>query len=156
MKVQDDIAQERKVLVSGFFDPPHRGHIAYLREAKKLGDKLVVLVHRDECCVKKKGYCFMPLEDRVAVVEAVRYVDEVVICEPNCDLTTCDALLKVRPYVFAKGGDRTPDNMPKCELELCEKLGIEIVYGVGGQKVQSSSWLVENCKKRLKPKSSRK
>lgn len=155
LKVQGDVIRGRKVLVSGFFDPPHRGHIAYLKEAKKLGEKLVVLVHRDECCVKKKGYCFMPLEDRVAVVESIRYVDEVVICEPNCDLTTCDALLKVRPDVFAKGGDRTPDNMPKCELELCEKLGIDIVYGVGGQKIQSSSWLVENCKKRLKAESSK-
>jgi D-beta-D-heptose 7-phosphate kinase/D-beta-D-heptose 1-phosphate adenosyltransferase len=147
------LARRKVVLASGFFDPPHRGHIIYLREAKKLGNWLVVSVHRDECCVKKKGYCFMPLEDRIAVVEAIRYVDEVIVCEPSCDLTTCDALQKVKPQIFAKGGDRTPENMPRSEVKLCENLGIEIVYGVGGGKVQSSSWLVENCKKALlKPK----
>jgi len=135
------------VLASGFFDPPHRGHIAYLREAKKLGDWLVVTIHRDECCVKKKGYCFMPLEDRLALLEAIKYVDEVVVCGPSCDLTTTEVLQKVRPQIFAKGGDRTPENMPRSEVELCERLGIKIVYGVGGGKVQSSSWLVENFAK---------
>lgn len=137
----------RKILVSGFFDPPHRGHIAYLKAAKELGGNLIVLIHRDECCIKKKGYCFMPLEDRVAVISAVRYVDQVIVCEPDCDLTSCIALERIRPDVFAKGGDRSPDNMPLPEIELCKKLGIEIVYGVGGNKIQSSSWLVENYKR---------
>ncbi|MEM2569781.1 MAG: adenylyltransferase/cytidyltransferase family protein [Candidatus Bathyarchaeia archaeon] len=141
--------RNRIVLVSGFFDPPHRGHIAYLREAKGLGDRLIVYIHRDACCVKKKGYCFMPLEDRIAIIEALRFVDEVVICEPECDLTSCNALLKIKPNVFAKGGDRTPENMPESEVELCRKLGVEIIYGVGGGKIQSSSWLVENYKKNL-------
>lgn len=140
----------KKILVSGFFDPPHRGHIAYLKAAKELGGDLIVLIHRDECCVKKKGYCFMPLEDRVAVISAIRYVDQVIVCEPDCDLTSCSALEKVRPNIFAKGGDRSPDNMPPAEIELCKKFGIEIVYGVGGGKIQSSSWLVENYKKVLK------
>jgi len=135
-----------KVYASGFFDPPHRGHIAYLCEAKKLGDWLIVGIHRDECCVKKKGYCFMPLEDRAALISALRFVDEVVICEQPCDLTECKNLTKIKPDIFAKGGDRTPNNMPKAEVELCKKLGIKIVYGVGGGKVQSSSWLVEKLK----------
>jgi D-beta-D-heptose 7-phosphate kinase/D-beta-D-heptose 1-phosphate adenosyltransferase len=137
------------VLASGFFDPPHRGHIAYLREAKSLGNWLVVSIHRDECCIKKKGYCFMPLEDRVALVEAIRYVDKVVVCSPLCDLTTCEALQAIKPEIFAKGGDRTPENMPHSEIELCKRLGTKIVYGVGGGKVQSSSWLVKSCKKSL-------
>jgi len=136
------------VLASGFFDPPHRGHIAYLREAKKLGDWLVVTIHRDECCVKKKGYCFMPLEDRIAVIEAIKYVNEGVVCSESCDLTTCNILRSVKPKIFAKGGDRTPENMPRSEVELCKRLGTKIVYGVGGGKVQSSSLLVKNCKKK--------
>ncbi len=106
----------------------------------------MVAIHRDKCCVKKKGYCFMPLEDRVAVIEAIRYVDEVVVCGSSCDLTTCEVLGSVKPEIFAKGGDRTPDNMPRSEVELCERLGIKIVYGVGGGKVQSSSWIVKKCK----------
>jgi len=56
--------------------------------AKELEDWLVISIHRDECCAKKNGYCFMPLEDRLAVIEAIRYVDEVVICNSPCDLTT--------------------------------------------------------------------
>ena len=99
------VSRGRKVLVSGFFDPVHRGHIAYFREAKKLGDWLVVATHRDQCCVKKRGACFMPLEDRIAVLEAIRYVDEVVVCEPGCDLTSCSFLLRVRPDIFAKGNE---------------------------------------------------
>ncbi|MEM4643272.1 MAG: hypothetical protein QXY51_01435, partial [Candidatus Bathyarchaeia archaeon] len=114
------------------------------------GGDLIVLIHRDECCVKKKGYCFMPLEDRVAVIGAIRYVDQVIACEPGCDLTSCSALEKIKPDIFAKGGDRSPENMPASEVELCKKLGIEIVYGVGGGKIQSSSWLIENYKKALK------
>ena len=89
----------------------------------------------------------MSLEDRIALIEAVRYVDEVIVCGLSCDLTTCDVLRSVKPEMFAKGGDRTPENMPHSEVELCEKLGIKIVYGVGGGKVQSSSWIVKNCKK---------
>jgi len=111
----------------------------------------VVSIHRDECCVKKKGYCFMPLEDRLAIIEALRFVDEVIVCGSSCDLTTCEALQTVKPQIFAKGGDRTPGNMPKSEVELCEKLGIKIVYGVGGGKVQSSSWLVKNFEKAKQP-----
>ena len=111
----------------------------------------MVSIHRDECCVKKKGYCFMPLEDRLAIIEALRFVDEVIVCGSSCDLTTCEALQTVKPQIFAKGGDRTPDNMPKSEVELCEKLGIKIVYGVGGGKVQSSSWLVKNFEKAKQP-----
>jgi D-beta-D-heptose 7-phosphate kinase/D-beta-D-heptose 1-phosphate adenosyltransferase len=65
-----ELMGRRVVLASGFFDPPHRGHVAYLREAKRLGDWLVVRIHRDECCVKKKGYCFMraTMRDERAVV----------------------------------------------------------------------------------------
>ena len=111
----------------------------------------MVSIHRDECCVKKKGYCFMPLEDRLAIIEALRFVDEVIVCGSSCDLTTCKALQTVKPQIFAKGGDRTPGNMPKSEVKLCEKLGTKIVYGVGGGKVQSSSWLVENFEKAKQP-----
>jgi len=89
----------------------------------------------------------MPLEDRVAILEAIKYVDEIVVCGPTCDLTTLEILQKVKPQIFAKGGDRTPENMPPSEVELCRKLGIKIVYGVGGGKVQSSSWLVKNFEK---------
>jgi len=138
----------RIVFTAGFFDPLHRGHIAHFREAKGLGDKLVVLIHRDECCVRKKGYVFMPLDDRLAVLRSIVYVDGFMVCGAGCDLTATAALEALRPAVFAKGGDRAPGNMPRSEIEICKKLGIEIIYGVGGGKVQSSSWLVEGARKR--------
>jgi len=135
------------VLVSGYFDPIHRGHIYHLKEAKMLGDKLVALIHRDECCVRKKGYVFMPLEDRLEVLKAIKYVDEVLICSEECDLTAAQILKELKPAIFAKGGDRIPENMPREELKVCEELGIKIVYNVGGGKVQSSSWLVDKVKR---------
>lgn len=141
-----DLPLKATVLVSGYFDPLHRGHINYFREAKKFGDKLFVHIHRDECVKRKKGYCFMPLVDRVAILRSIKYVDNVWICNSNCDGTVVQALEMLKPDIFAKGGDREPSNMPKAELEICEKLGIKIVYGVGGSKIQSSSWLTEKLK----------
>ena len=143
------------VFTVGFWDPLHRGHIAHFREAKKLGDKLVVMVHRNECCIKKKGYCFMPLEDRIAILKSIKYIDEVIVCPPDCNLTCEKVLRALKPDIFAKGGDRTPENMPACELEVCKELGIEIKYGVGGSKVQSSSWLVRDVLENLMAKKGR-
>ena len=135
------------VLVLGYFDPIHRGPIYRLKEAKRLGDKLVAVIHRDECCVKKKGYVFIPLEDKLEVLKAIKYIDEVIICYKECDLTVAQISKELKPAIFAKGGDRTPENMPKEELKVCEELGIEFVYNVGGGKVQSSSRLVDEVKK---------
>jgi D-beta-D-heptose 7-phosphate kinase/D-beta-D-heptose 1-phosphate adenosyltransferase len=137
------------VFTGGFFDPPHRGHINLFKEAKALGDKLIVMVHRDECCVKKKGYCFMPLEDRKAILESIKYIDQVIVCPKNCSLTMEHILEVVKPDIYAKGGDRTPENMPENEIETCKRLGIKVVYGVGGGKIQSSSWLVKKAKAKL-------
>ena len=132
------------VFTSGFFDPIHRGHIALFREAKKLGDRLIVHTHRDECCARKKGYLFMPLDDRLEILQSIKYIDEVIVCEPGCDLTVAGVLERLRPDIFAKGGDRTLENLPKSEVDVCGRLGIKIVFNVGGGKAQSSSWIVEN------------
>lgn len=79
-------------------------------------------------------------DDRAQIMRALRWVDDVV--EGDEDGTCVQALEKLRPQVFAKGGDRTEDNMPAGELEVCKRLGIQIVYGVGGEKVTSSQQLV--------------
>jgi len=135
------------VMVSGGYDPVHVGHIHQFKEAKALGDRLVVVLNSDEWLRKKRGYLFMPYEERKEILESIRYVDEVVPCIDE-DNTVTKTMEKLRPDIFAKGGDRTPDNMPKTEIQTCEKLGIKIVYGVGGEKIQSSSWLLDAIRKR--------
>lgn len=134
---------ERIVAVSGGFDPIHIGHIRYLKEARKLGTKLVVILNSDNFLTKKKGHYFMSYDERKEVVESIRYVDEVFECIDK-DQTVCKSLAQLKPNIFAKGGDRTISNIP--EKTICESIGIEMVFGVGGGKIQSSSWLLEKFK----------
>jgi cytidyltransferase-like protein len=130
------------VAVSGGFDPVHIGHIRSFREAKKLGDNLLIILTRDDQLIRKKGYYFMPFEERKEILERIEGVDRVV---PNIDedITSNESLEYYRPDIFAKGGDRTEDNMPEIEKEICAKIGCKIAYGIGGDKIQSSSSLVE-------------
>jgi len=114
------------------------------REARELGDYLVVIVNNDNWLRKKKGYVLIPEAERAAIISHFPYVDEVIITEHSDlpdDMSVCHSLEKVRPHVFANGGDRLADNVP--EHELCKRLGIETVFNVGGGKVQSSSSLVQ-------------
>jgi D-beta-D-heptose 7-phosphate kinase/D-beta-D-heptose 1-phosphate adenosyltransferase len=140
------------ILVGGYFNILHKGHIRHFEAAKRLGDYLIVHVHRGDCSLKHKGYSVLSDEDKVEVLKAIRWVDEVWLCSANCDGSIVEALHRLRKeypketLILAKGGDRTPENMPKKEIETCEKLGVKIVYGVGGEKVQSSSWIASNIK----------
>jgi D-beta-D-heptose 7-phosphate kinase/D-beta-D-heptose 1-phosphate adenosyltransferase len=130
------------VAASGGFDPLHVGHVEYLQMAKALGDKLVVIVNSDEFLVRKKGYAFMPLQERMQIVAALACVDEVVACIDQ-DQSVCETLRKLRPTVFAKGGDRNSGNIP--EKAVCDELGIVITDGLGA-KIQSSSDLVKKIR----------
>jgi D-beta-D-heptose 7-phosphate kinase/D-beta-D-heptose 1-phosphate adenosyltransferase len=135
------------VAVSGGFDPLHVGHVRYFREAKKLGNYLVVLLNSDRFLREKKGYVVMPFEERREILEALKPVDEVVAVIDTDD-TVARTLEAVKPSVFAKGGDRTRKNMPPAEVEVCQRLGIRMVFGVGGGKIRSSSWLIPKSVKR--------
>jgi cytidyltransferase-like protein len=131
------------VATGGGFDPLHKGHIRLLKEAKNLGDKLVVILSSDEQLKMKNGRIFYPSqEERKEILESIKYVDEVFI-DSNTQTTCENALRLIHPDIYAKGGDRTSNNMAKVELDVCKELGIKIVYGVGGGKVQSSSWLIK-------------
>jgi cytidyltransferase-like protein len=134
------------VAVSGGFDPIHPGHIRLFREAKKLGTYLVVILNNDNWIKLKKGHAFMPEKERKEVIEALRDVDKVVLTDhkPGTkDLSVKSTLLKVKPNIFANGGDRKLDNIP--EVEVCEKINCKMVFNLGrGGKIQSSSWLLAN------------
>jgi len=137
----------KSVAVSGGFDPIHIGHIRLLKEAKKLGDKLIVILNNDNWLKKKKGYAFMPQQDRMEILNSIRYVDEVVLSfheKDTKDISICRELEQIKPNIFANGGDRKADNIP--EYTICEKLGIEMVFNVGGEKLRSSSDLVKEQK----------
>ncbi|MDD2753192.1 MAG: adenylyltransferase/cytidyltransferase family protein [Candidatus Portnoybacteria bacterium] len=140
------------VAVSGGFDPIHIGHIDMFFEAKSLGDELVVILNNDNWLQKKKGHIFMPQQERKEIIEALRPVDRVILTKHkpgDSDVSVCRALEELRPDIFANGGDRHPEGNPVPEVELCKKLGIEIIYNVGKKgKIQSSSWLVEKYQKK--------
>lgn len=135
------------VAVSGGFDPIHIGHIRYLRDAKKLGDILVVMLNTDDWLIRKKGYVFMSYNERKEVIESIKYVDRVVPVIDK-DKSVAKTLEGLKPNIFAKGGDRYLSNIPKNEINICTKYKINIICGVGGGKIQSSSWLVNKIKKK--------
>ena len=126
-----------KIAVSGYFDPIHVGHLEYLKMAKSLGDILVVIVNNNHQCILKKGKFFMDENDRLEIVKAIKYVDEVVLSVDQ-DKTVCKSLELIRPNIFANGGDRSADEVP--ETSVCKKYKIEMVDGLG-EKIRSSSSL---------------
>lgn len=136
----------KSVVVSGGFDPIHVGHLRMFEEAAKLGS-LTVVINTDEWLIRKKNYVFMPWEERAEIIAAFSCVDSVVMASDE-DRTVCESLREIRPDIFANGGDRGEKNTP--EADVCEELGIEMVYNVGGGKVRSSSHLVRDAKKAKK------
>lgn len=131
-------------------DPIHIGHTRLLLEsaeiAKKKNAVFMVIVNDDEFLKRKKGRVFMPLAERIEIVAAIRGVDYVAPWSSPTQFVD-KAILAIRPTYFTKGGDRSsPAQIAKEELEACQHVGCEIVYGVGGfEKVQSSSSLVKNA-----------
>src|SRR4030043_1522384 len=127
------------VAVSGAFDPIHVGHIAYIREAAKLGDRLVVILNNDNFLLRKKGFVFRSFEDRKEILESIKGVDEVIMSVDD-DQTVCKTLELVKPDIFAKGGYRTgPRKIP--EEETCRAIGCELVTNVGGGKLRADKEL---------------
>ena len=124
-----------RVAVSGYFDPIHVGHLEYIRMAKELGDSLVVIVNNNEQCKLKKGKHFMDENDRVEIIKALRFVDEVFL-SIDLDRTVCKSLEAIKPEIFANGGDRATIEVP--ETPVCKKYNIKMVDGLG-EKVRSSS-----------------
>jgi D-beta-D-heptose 7-phosphate kinase/D-beta-D-heptose 1-phosphate adenosyltransferase len=132
------------VAVSGAFDPIHVGHIAYIREAAKLGDRLVVILNNDNFLLRKKGFVFRPFEDRKEILESIKGVDEV-IASVDHDQTVCKTLELLKPDIFAKGGYRTgPENIP--EVDTCRSIGCKVVTNVGGGKLRADRELDSKIK----------
>lgn len=135
------------VTASGYFDPIHIGHIEYLERSKALGDYLVVIVNNDNQAILKKGKPFMPCEERVKIVQALKCVD-LAIPSIDTDRTVCETLKSLtkymKPNIFTNGGDQNNDTIP--EAKICSLYGIKLEDGLG-DKIQSSSWLISKSEK---------
>ena len=131
----------RVVVVSGYFNPIHSGHIDYLESAKEIGDYLIVIVNNDKQVELKGSVPFMNQEERVKIVSSLRCVNKAVVSIDD-DPTVCQSIrkeyysLQDDPFfigmAFANGGDRKEGGVPEDVLE--EELGINMVYNVGGEE----------------------
>jgi len=133
----------KTIAISGGFDPVHIGHIHMLQAAKWYGN-VIVIVNSDEWLIRKKGFVFMPFDERLAIMSAFEGVVNALRVDDRDD-TVCEALKLIKPDFFGNGGDRTDKNTP--EQDVCKELGIEVVFNLGGEKIQSSSELVSPMKK---------
>jgi len=130
--------------VSGYFDPIHIGHIEYFKKSKLIADKLMVIVNNDEQATLKKGKAFMPVDERIKIIEELKCVD-FVVKSIDTDRTVCKTIASLSPVptYFCNGGDQNNNTIP--ETTICEKMGIELRDGFG-EKIQSSSWLIKGNK----------
>jgi cytidyltransferase-like protein len=127
------------VAVSGYFNPLHVGHLDMIHLASRLGDKLVVIVNNDKQVALKGSVPFMPQTDRLKIVAALRGVNKVFLSIDK-DKSVCKSLAKVKPDIFANGGDRHNINdVP--EYPICQKLHIKMVDGLG-KKIRASSEMI--------------
>jgi D-beta-D-heptose 7-phosphate kinase/D-beta-D-heptose 1-phosphate adenosyltransferase len=138
--------KKKAVIVSGYFNPIHKGHLELFRKAKEEADKLWVIVNSDLQRELKGSKEFMDELERLEIVQSIRYVDYALISQDK-DKTQCQTLETFAEMfgeqydlVFANGGDQNNDTIP--EREVCERVGIQLVDGLG-DKIQSSSWLLK-------------
>ena len=135
------------IIVSGGFDPVHKGHIRMFREAANLGHQVIIGLNSDEWLSRKKGKPFMKWEERAEILESCKFVTQVLSMDDSDDTAT-DIIKQVANLYknqdmniyFANGGDRKKGNVP--ELDVCKDLNVVMLWGIGGGKIQSSSWLI--------------
>ena len=135
------------VIVSGYFNPIHVGHVEYFKNAKQMADKLLVIVNNDVQRALKGSKEFQKEDERMIIVSNIKFVDYTILSVDG-DRTVCATLEYIanefgKDYdlAFANGGDQNNDTIP--ERPICEKMGIALIDGLG-DKIQSSSWLLKN------------
>ena len=139
------------IIVSGGFDPVHKGHIRMFREAANLGHQVIVGLNSDEWLSRKKGKPFMKWDERAEILESCKFVTQVLSMNDSDD-TASDIIKQVANLYknqdmniyFANGGDRGKGNVP--ELDTCKDLNVVMLWNIGGGKIQSSSLLINGEK----------
>jgi cytidyltransferase-like protein len=137
--------KSKAIIVSGYFNPIHKGHIEYFNNAKVNGDKLIVIVNSDHQRALKGSKEFQGEDERLFIVSNIKSVDQVFLSVDQ-DRTVCQTIRLIHQQlandhhiVFANGGDQNNNSIP--EVPVCQELGIELIDGLGN-KIQSSSWLL--------------
>jgi cytidyltransferase-like protein len=135
--------KNKVICVSGGMDPIHKGHVRMIKEASDYGEVVVVL-NSDAWLLRKKGFSFMSWDERAEIISSISGVSKVIPVD-DTDGTVCQALREIKPDYFGNGGDRKENNTP--EGDVCKEFGIQMIWNLGGEKIQSSSDLVKNVKK---------
>ena len=138
--------KKKGIIVSGYFNPIHKGHIELFQNAKKLGDILIVIVNNDIQRKLKDSAEFMLEDERKLIINELKVTNSVYI-SIDLDRTVCETLKKIHSkystnydLIFANGGDQNSGEIP--EADICKKLEIKLIDNLG-QKIQSSSWLLK-------------
>jgi len=139
--------KKKAIIVSGYFNPIHKGHLEYINNAKALADRLFVIVNSDYQRELKGSKEFQDEEERMVIVSNIKAVDQAVLSIDK-DRTVCETLRKIAEesgeeydLAFANGGDQDNESIP--EGPVCEEVGIVLIDGLG-DKIQSSSWLLKD------------
>ena len=138
--------KKKGIIVSGYFNPIHEGHIEYFNNSKVLGAELFVIVNNDSQRELKGSKEFQKEDERLLIVKAIKYVDFAIVSVDQ-DKTQIESIKEIHSIfsethnlAFANGGDQNNDTIP--EARICEELGVSLIDGVG-KKIQSSSWLLK-------------
>ena len=138
--------KKKAIIVSGYFNPIHKGHLEYFNNARAMADELFVIVNNDEQRALKESKEFQLEEERMLIVSSLKPVNKAIL-SIDTDRTVCETIAKIaKEYgndydlAFANGGDQNNDTIP--ERAICEKMGIRLLDGLG-DKIQSSSWLLK-------------
>ncbi|MGB0780099.1 MAG: adenylyltransferase/cytidyltransferase family protein [Flavobacteriaceae bacterium] len=141
--------KKKAIIVSGYFNPLHKGHLEYFNNARALCDELFVIVNSDHQRELKGSKPFQDEEERLFIVSNIKAVDKAVLSVDK-DRTVCKSIRMLFEHhgkdydlAFANGGDQNNETIP--ENPVCKELGVELIDGLG-DKIQSSSWLLKNKK----------
>jgi len=140
------LSKQKAIIVSGYFNPLHKGHLEYFNNAKTMADKLFVIVNNDHQRALKGSREFQDENERMIIVSNIKAVDKAVL-SIDTDRTVCKTIESIAGEFgdkyelgFANGGDQNNETIP--ERVICEKMKIKLVDGLGN-KIQSSSWLLK-------------
>ena len=140
------VEKQKAIIVSGYFNPIHKGHLEYFNNAKALADKLFVIVNNDHQRELKGSKEFQDENERMNIVSNIKAVDKAIL-SIDTDRTVCATIKMIAEQFgsefdlgFANGGDQNNDTIP--ERSVCEEMNVALIDGLG-DKIQSSSWLLK-------------